>query len=34
VREPSLREESQRFERLGAYLAPPDDKPALVIHLT
>ena len=25
---------TRRLERLGAYLAPPDDKPALVIHLT
>ena len=24
----------RRLERLEAYLAPPDDEPALVIHLT
>jgi hypothetical protein len=25
---------TRRLERLEAYLAPPDDEPALIIHLT
>jgi len=25
---------TRRLERLEAYLAPPDDEPALVIHMT
>ena len=30
----SGRNVTRRLERLEAYLAPPDDEPALVFHLT